>query len=384
MSDKKHLIEEFQRHFGASPTVYAKAPGRINLIGEHTDYNNGFVLPAGIDFSTQVVLSQRSDNNVTVVAQSMDSHDRFTLDNISKQTPRDHWSNYVRGIFWVLQQHGFSISGCDLLIVGDIPMGTGLSSSASLEVCLLQALSLANHLDLPPTTMATLGQQAENQFVGCNCGIMDQFICANAQQGHALLIDCQHLSSASAVVPEPLAIVIVNSRVKRGLVDSEYNLRRQQCEQACQILCVSSLREADLAMLEAAQHKMPELIYRRARHVISENARTLALKNALETSEISQISTLMAESHASMRDDFEITHPAIDTLVDIIASTIGQHGGARMTGGGFGGCVVALVPTPLLPTVKNKLAEQYFLQTGLHEEVYLCQPSQGVQGELLA
>lgn len=371
MTEFSTLAQAFEQHFGCAPEVVAHAPGRVNLIGEHTDYNQGFVFPAAINFGTEVGVSRRHDRTVSVVALDFSgSASRFGLDDIQVDESQP-WSNYIRGVLKILaERHEFQ--GMDMMITGNVPQGAGLSSSAALEIAVLKAVTSLYDLPLSGVEAALIGQRAENEFVGCSCGIMDQLISALGKQGNALLLDCQSLDYEYHPISADYQIVIVNSHVKRGLVDSEYNRRRQQCEQAADILGVESLRAADPAMLDRVGSQMPELVFRRARHVISENERTLAMGLALERADYVQVSRLMAESHQSMRDDFEITVEPVDTLVAIIAEVIGDRGGVRMTGGGFGGCVVALVPNDLVATVERAVARDYFARTGIRETLYVC------------
>ncbi|SVK46658.1 Galactokinase [Acinetobacter baumannii] len=264
------------------------------------------------------------------------------------------------------------------MIAGNVPQGAGLSSSAALEVAVGQALQALYQLPLDGVALALNGQEAENQFVGCNCGIMDQLISALGRRDSALLIDCRSLETRAVPMPDSVAVVIINSNVQRGLVDSEYNTRRKQCEEAARFFGVKALRDVSPEQFAARQHELDPLVAKRARHVISENARTLAAADALAAGDLQRMGRLMAESHASMRDDFEITVPPIDRLVEIVKATLGPRGGVRMTGGGFGGCIVALMPQDLVETVRAAVAHEYPLQTGgLRETFYVCQASQG-------
>jgi galactokinase len=365
------LLSRFKQHFGACATHLSHAPGRVNLIGEHTDYNGGFVLPCAIDFQTLVALRARSDDQVQVMAlNAEDAIDRFQLGPAIRKQAGMPWANYVRGVFEVLRQAGHPLSGVDIAIVGNIPQGTGLSSSASLEVALLAGLCDLNHIHAVPTQWAQWAQRAENHFVGTQCGIMDMWISATAQADCASLLDCRSLASETCHVPDGLEVVIINSNIRRGLVGSEYNLRRQQCEQAARHFGASSLRDVSLAQLLAARGAMDPVVFARARHILTENARTLRMAQALRDDSVHLISSLMAESQASMRDDFAITVPAIDQLVAIISGIVGERGGVRMTGGGFGGCVVALMPPDLVGACEAALAQQYRSPDGVPAEVY--------------
>lgn len=371
------LTLALEQQFSEPPVAIIHAPGRVNLIGEHTDYNQGFVFPVAINVGTWIAMSPRDDNQVQVLACDYDNAvDRFSIDNI-EHSQTHPWSNYVRGVVTLLAERFPSLQGANLAVTGNVPQGAGLSSSASFEVAIVRAFTTLYDLPIDGIEAALLGQRAENTFVGCNCGIMDQLISAMGKKDHAMLLDCQSLEIQHATLPEDMEIVIMNSNVKRGLVDSEYNLRRQQCEEAAAAMGVDSLRAASLALLAASQDKMSEVVYRRARHIITENQRTLDFYKALEVNDITSLSKLMAASHASMRDDFEITHPAVDTLVEIVDDVICDHGGVRMTGGGFGGCVVALVPKSLVLDVTQALDNHYYARTGLKHTIYKCSAQQG-------
>ncbi|WGY48646.1 galactokinase [Vibrio sp. ABG19] len=379
MSDLKHTVSaSFHAAFGCQPSHIIQAPGRVNLIGEHTDYNDGFVLPCAIDYQTVVAAKKRDDNVVRVVACDYDNQmDEFTLDGEIRFVDDKMWANYIRGVVLCLRERGQTFRGVDLAVSGNVPQGAGLSSSAALEVVIGQTFKELYQLPLSQAEIALNGQQAENEFVGCNCGIMDQLISAQGEDNHALLIDCRSLETEAVSMPQDMAVVIINSNKQRGLVDSEYNTRRQQCEQAAQWFGVKALRDVSLEQFNARSAGLDEMVAKRARHVISENARTLQAAQALRNGDMVVLGQLMAESHASMRDDFEITVSEIDTLVDIVKQVIGEQGGVRMTGGGFGGCVVALVPPLLVDKVTSAVAERYQAATGLKESIYVCQAKSG-------
>lgn len=370
--------EMFHERFGYTPTLQVQAPGRVNLIGEHTDYNDGFVLPCAIDYHTVISAAARQDSRVRVVAVNMaGQQDEFDL--AAPIVPHDEllWPNYIRGVVKYLLARGQRLTGIDMVIAGNVPTGAGLSSSASLEVAVGQAFKELCQLPVSQLELARNGQQAENQFVGCNCGIMDQFISAQGEVGHALLIDCRSLQGRAVAMPAGLDVLIVNSNVQRGLVDSAYNERRAQCEAAARHFGVKALRDVTLDDFTARGAGLPAVTARRARHIITENQRTLDAAQALAQGDIQRLSTLMAQSHASMRDDFEITVPPIDTLVALIAEYMGERGGVRMTGGGFGGCVVALLPAALTAEVCALVEREYPARTGLQPTCYVCQPSSG-------
>ncbi|WP_421670393.1 galactokinase [Rahnella sp. EDr1-12] len=378
MNLKTKTLEIFADKFGYPATITIKAPGRVNLIGEHTDYNDGFVLPCAIDYETVIACAQRNDRTIRVIAADYDNdEDSFSLDEPILHSDTHPWANYVRGVVKHLMLRNKDFSGADMVISGNVPQGAGLSSSASLEVAVGQALKSLYDLPLDGVALALNGQEAENQFVGCNCGIMDQLISALGKENHSLLIDCRSLETRAVSMPKNAAVVIINSNVKRGLVDSEYNARREQCEVAARFFGVKALRDVDPALFFSIQDELDPVVARRARHVITENDRTLAAADALASGDLKRMGELMAESHASMRDDFEITVPQIDKLVDIVKEVIGDKGGVRMTGGGFGGCIVALVPEDMVEKVRYAVEQQYQAHSGLKETFYVCTASQG-------
>ena len=383
------LKRKFNDHYGREPEQIIKAPGRVNLIGEHTDYNEGFVLPCAIDYATLVAVMKRDDRQIRVLALDWsDETDEFSLDEEISFHPEQMWSNYIRGVVTELKLRGYPVQGCNIAVTGNVPQGAGLSSSAALEVAAAVALVAAANgsvtdtprgdLQLDRLTIAQIGQAAENNFVGCACGIMDQLISSRGVDGHAVMIDCQDHKLTPVVIPQALSVVIVNSNVQRGLVDSEYNQRRAQCETVARHFDVPSLRYLDEETLRAGQAGLDSTALKRAEHVIGENQRVLSMVNALKQGDSAEISRLMAQSHASMKDLFEITIPAIDQLVGIVASVVGESGGVRMTGGGFGGCVVALVPHDLVSDVTEAVEAQYEQHTGLRATIYPASPSAGV------
>lgn len=367
----------FAAQFGHAPDLVVRAPGRVNLIGEHTDYNDGFVLPCAIGPSTMVAVSKRDDDRVEVIAADFgDAKDHFALQPLLERNIEQPWADYVRGMISALQNEGHALSGAQIAIAGNLPKGAGLSSSASLEVAVGKAmLAVAGH-DIDRTRLAQIAQMAECDFVGTKCGIMDQLISAQGKAGHALLIDCRSLKLTDAPIPDDVAIMIVHSGVTRGLVDGHYNERRRQCEAAAAAMSVSALRDADLDMLEAAG--LDPVTTARARHVITENRRTLDAADALAKSDLAALGVLMAQSHASMRDDFEITVPAIDDLVAHLQTAIGHQGGARMTGGGFGGACVAIMPLAMVAEVQTAIQKHYKTPNGEAPLIMVERPGPGV------
>ncbi|WP_318489562.1 galactokinase [Photobacterium leiognathi] len=375
ISNVKHA---FTAVLGYQPSHLIQAPGRVNLIGEHTDYNDGFVLPCAINYQTVVAAAPRTDNIIRVVSVDYDNAtDEFDLTLPIEFQQNKMWANYIRGVVKCLLERGFTFTGADIAVTGNVPQGAGLSSSAALEVVIGQTFKVLYNLEISQADIALNGQQAENQFVGCNCGIMDQMISAEGRENHAMLLDCRNLETQAVSMPEDMAVVIINSNKKRGLVDSEYNTRRQQCEEAARIFGVKALRDVTIEQFNAKAHELDELVAKRARHVITENDRTVEAATALRNHDMKRMAELMAQSHASMRDDFEITVFEVDTLVEIVKDVIGEQGGVRMTGGGFGGCIVALVPPTLVDDVKAAVEAKYQAATGLKESIYVCQAKDG-------
>lgn len=379
MSELTQAVKaSFKQVLNYQPSHIIQAPGRVNLIGEHTDYNDGFVLPCAINYQTVVAAAKRDDSRVRVIAVDYDNQvDEFDLaEEITFQQDK-MWANYIRGVVKFLLQRGYDIQGADLAVSGNVPQGAGLSSSAALEVVIGQTFKVLYNLEMTQAEVALNGQQAENEFVGCNCGIMDQMISAEAMENHAMLLDCRSLETQPVSMPKDVAVMIINSNKQRGLVGSEYNTRREQCENAAQRFGVKALRDVTIEQFNAQSEMLDDVVAKRARHVITENDRTLEAAVALRTNDLKRMGELMAQSHASMRDDFEITVFEVDTLVEIVKSVIGEQGGVRMTGGGFGGCIVALVPPALVDKVTEAVESQYYTATGLKESIYVCQAKSG-------
>ena len=348
------IAEHFAQGFGAPAALVARAPGRVNLIGEHTDYNDGFVLPCAISVESRVAAAPRGDGMIRVMAGDFGGATaEWALDAPFAPDPAQPWADYIRAMTAAMMARGHALTGADLAVNGTVPQGAGLSSSASLMVGIGTALAGLAGLAIAPADIARMAQAGECDHVGVRCGIMDQLASACGVRDHALMIDCRSLEVRPVALPEGAAILIVHSGVARGLVEGAYNARRAQCEAAAAAVGVSALRDADLAMLEGA--RLDPLTLARARHVVTENARGLAAAEALAVGDLVAIGDLMAASHQSMRDDFEITVPRIDALVAELRALIGPAGGARMTGGGFGGAVVALCPADQADAVLGQL-----------------------------
>lgn len=383
-SNKLALIaaESFRTHFGYAHTHLVQAPGRVNLIGEHTDYNDGFVLPCAINYGTVIAGRPRDDSQIRVVAIDIQGQlDTFFLNQPIISHAAMPWANYVRGMVKEMLTINARFSGFDLAITGNVPRGAGLSSSASLEVAVGQAIKTMYGLnDIDNTALALTAQRAENLFVGCNCGIMDQLVSAQGRAGHALLIDCRSLLTQQVALPPDTAVLVAHSRVARGLVDSEYNTRRLQCEIAARHIGVPALRDVKVDAFTDSSDRfgLDELVFRRARHVVTENQRTLDASHSLANGDMHALGNLMAASHLSMKDDFEITVPPIDALVNILQDVISVHGsvgGARMTGGGFGGCVVAILPTQLVEEAVDQIAKRYRAPNGENAIITHARPA---------
>ena len=381
MKPQEISVQKFEEHFGykAERTVFA--PGRVNIIGEHTDYNDGFVMPCAINYGTAVSFAKRDDHKWRVFALDINEQDEFDLSQPIE--PSEHkWANYVRGVVKFVQVKCPDFKqGADLVITSDVPMSSGLSSSAALEVSIGKSAQLLGDLPLSHTQIALIGQEAENKFVGCNCGNMDQLTSALGQKDHFLMIDCRSLEISPTPEPQGYSIAIINSNVKHDLVTGEYNSRREQCEFAAHFFGKAKLRDvsAEQFIERAAELRdANELAYKRAKHIISENQRVLEAAEALKANNMAKLGELMAASHDSMRDDFEITCPEVDCLAEIAQKAIGKNGGARMTGGGFGGCVVCLVPNDKVEDLRQAVAENYEKQTGIKETFHLCTACDGV------
>ena len=372
----------FTQKYNKQPELTVYAPGRVNIIGEHTDYNDGFVMPCAINYGTAIVGAKRNDHVWNVYAADLDLSDEFSLDKEIPQS-KQKWANYVRGVVKFIQERCPDFKqGADLVISGNVPHSSGLSSSAALEVATGKFSQQLSDLPLSHTEIALIGQKAENKFVGANCGNMDQLISALGQQDHLLMIDCRSLETQPTPVPQDVEVIIVNSNVPHDLVTGEYNTRRQQCERAAAFFGVKALRDVSVAQFkekEAELTALDPLVAKRARHVVTENQRVLDAVDALKHNDLTRLGELMGQSHDSMRDDFEITVPQIDYLVELAQLVIGKQGGARMTGGGFGGCIVALAPHDKVEAVRKIVADNYEKQTGLKEDFYVCTASQGVR-----
>jgi galactokinase len=360
----------------ATPRIF-QAPGRVNLIGDHTDYNDGFVLPAAIDRQIVVAATLRQDSLVNVYALDFDQWDHFDLQKEIARLDGNSWGNYIRGMAWSLLREGCQLRGMDAAVAGDVPIGAGLSSSAAIEVAAGYALLQLSDHEFDRKSLALAAQKAENDFVGMRCGIMDQYISCLGRQNHALLIDCRDLGYRALSLPAGARIVIVDSGVHRGLVDMGYNARRSECETAAAHFGVRALRDVSLTAFNNRAHELDPTVRRRARHVITENDRTAAAAEALMAEDLKTVGSLMVASHASLRDDFEVSCPELDLLVEIALEVQGVYG-ARLTGAGFGGSMVALVQPEAAADLTAAVAARYGPVSGRRATVYVCRASAGV------
>jgi galactokinase len=381
MNKVQTLSKAFYSRFGSQPSIY-RAPGRVNLIGEHTDYNQGFVLPAAIGFSCWVAISTRPDRKMLLYSENFDEAVEAEIEEVARPSVKS-WADYPLGVAWALREAGYPLLGADIYISGNVPLGAGLSSSAAVEVSTGYALlSMANQrIDL--TALAQLCRRAENEFVGAHVGIMDQFVSCHGRAGHALLIDCRSLEYRALKIPPRVRLVICNTMVKHKLQASEYNARRAECEEAVRLLAeklpgITSLRDVTLGELEQHHNLLSETLYRRCCHVLTENQRVCRVAKLFEEGTTNGLREIMAESHRSLRDDYEVSSSELDMMVEVAGRQPGVYG-ARMTGGGFGGCTINFVDADSATEFQRKVSAEYEQATGLRPDVYVCEASQGAQ-----
>ncbi|MBO9346036.1 MAG: galactokinase [Chloroflexi bacterium] len=381
--DYAALISRFERQFGHRPAFLSRAPGRVNLIGEHTDYNDGFVLPMAIDREVAVVGAPRDDRRIRLYALNFDDEADFALDQLQRSEPAD-WSDYPRGVAWALQEAGFDLAGFDGVLYGDVPIGSGLSSSAAIEMAVFMAFAACQPAlaGLDRVRAAKLAQRAENAFVGVNCGIMDQFVSALGQAGHALFIDCRSLDYAPVPMPGGTAVVVVDTAAPRSLAASAYNERRAQCEAAARLLGVPALRDLSPEIFAQRRAALPALVAQRAEHVIYENRRVLDAVAALRAGDVATFGRLMNESHDSLRDLYEVSSAELDAVVEIARGVSGVYG-ARMTGAGFGGCAIALAEQTAVDALRDAVMREYPARTGRQPSIYVCTANDGASWRLL-
>jgi len=355
----------------------------VNLIGEHTDYNDGFVLPMAIDREVAVVGAPRDDRRIRLYALNFDDEADFALDQLQRSEPAD-WSDYPRGVAWALQEAGFDLAGFDGVLYGDVPIGSGLSSSAAIEMAVFMAFAACQPAlaGLDRVRAAKLAQRAENAFVGVNCGIMDQFVSALGQAGHALFIDCRSLDYAPVPMPGGTAVVVVDTAAPRSLAASAYNERRAQCEAAARLLGVPALRDLSPEIFAQRRAALPALVAQRAEHVIYENRRVLDAVAALRAGDVATFGRLMNESHDSLRDLYEVSSAELDAVVEIARGVSGVYG-ARMTGAGFGGCAIALAEQTAVDALRDAVMREYPARTGRQPSIYVCTANDGASWRLL-
>jgi galactokinase len=375
----KELAKAFEQEFGAPPEIFS-APGRVNLIGEHTDYNEGFVLPSAIGFYVRVAVSPRFDHKFLLRSTDFDEKFTFNLDDLPSKK-LGAWCDYVTGVAVMLARAGHSLQGANLLIHGEVPIGAGLSSSAALEVASALALLSVASQELPLKDVAKLCQRAENEFVGARVGIMDQFVSCFGQEDHAILLDCRSLEYELVPIPENVKLVICNTKVKHELSGGEYNRRREESEEALRFFSkaypgIRSLRDVSSDQLSAVAGTMDLVLYKRSKHVISENERVIRAAERFRAGDLDGVGRLMCESHRSLRDDYEVSCRELDLMVEAAEGLSGYYGG-RMTGGGFGGCTVNLVDARHAKTFADQVAERYQQATEISPEIMVCSAANG-------
>jgi galactokinase len=379
MTGGKSIAKKFRTQFGVDPHVF-RAPGRVNLIGEHTDYNDGLVMPAAIGFYCWVAASPRRDRKLVVFSEEFRDQVEVELSS-DVLRPSHTWSDYSVGVAAQLEKAGFALTGANLLIHGEVPIGAGLSSSASIEVATALALAEESGLSIDRIRLARICQQAENDFVGMRCGIMDQFISLHGRANHVLMLDCRSLRFELVPVSESVRLVVCNTGVKHKLAGGEYNRRREECEEAVCSLekalpGIRALRDVSLEQLEEYRGLLSEVAYKRAHHVVTENARVLDGMEALRKGSLHQFGEYMAESHRSLRDMFEVSCAELDLMVELANRQAGVYG-ARMTGGGFGGATINLVEASCASAFAESVANAYQNETGIVPTNYICTPADG-------
>jgi len=374
---EEKIAKAFTERFGEKAAFFVRAPGRVNLIGEHTDYNDGFVLPVAINREIMIALRPRKDGRVVLFSMDFPEPAAFSLDGFDRGKG---WQEYVKGIAWTLQQHDYRLGGWEGVLGSTLPVGAGLSSSAALEISLCRAFQCVSGWVWDGKRMALIAQEADHRWVGIQSGIMDQLISAEGKEGHALLIDCRSLSLDPIPLPGDTRIVILDTATRRGLVDSIYNRRVQECRQAAAFFGAQSLRDVGAEMVSSKPAGMPEDVYLRARHVITENVRTLQGAEALKHRDVRTFGELMNESHRSLRDDYQVSSKELDIMAEIAREQPGCYG-ARMTGAGFGGCVVALTARTNLDQFVDVVHREYEQRTGLTPHIYITGAAQGASME---
>jgi galactokinase len=380
LSTARAVTERFRAVYRTNPRGIFRAPGRVNLIGEHTDYNDGFVMPAAIDFYSYAAIGERTDPSLSVYSEQFHRSVEFSLDQLAGP-PRKHWSDYVRGVAAVLRDEGYPLKGANLVIDGQVPIGSGLSSSAAIEVTTALALTSLGGVTIPLLEVARLCQRAENTYTGARCGIMDQFVSCFGKQEHALMLDCRSLEATYLQLPPNVRLVICNTTVRHELATGEYNERRASCERVVETIrrfipSVRALRDLTLEELERYSGKISDVDFRRCRHVITENARVIDAQSALQGADLIRLGELMYRSHESLDRDYEVTCRELNIMVDLARSLEGVYG-ARMTGGGFGGCTINLVESKMTLQFQTTIGREYEKLTGLSPQIFVCAAAAG-------
>ena len=373
-SPRERVLKVFEEEYGNAPEYLVQAPGRVNLIGEHTDYNDGYVLPLAIDRAVWIALSTIPEPEIRLHSLDFDQGIRVPFDRAL--TRGEGWPEYLKGLINIYKKSKLELFGWKGVMAGNVPIGAGLSSSAALELALTRAFGAVGHWNWNPSQMASICQLAENEWVGMNCGIMDQMISASGRAGHVLLLDCRSLKTIHVPLPETVRVVILDTDTRRGLVDSAYNERRSQCESVASYFGVKALRDVSIEELEGSKAKLDPLEFRRARHVIRENGRVLDCAEALRLGNLDRVGELMIASHISLRDDFEVSSEALDLIAECARKAQGCYG-ARMTGAGFGGCAMALVNTKSIDAFVEQLLKDYTEASDRKAHLYVCSPSDG-------
>jgi len=374
---KERAVRAFEERFGAAPEVIVRAPGRVNLIGEHTDYNDGFVLPMAIERAAWLALRRVEGTTVWVRSLEMEGDASFDVRHLERG---EGWAEYLKGVAWALQEDGETLRGWEGILTSDVPTGAGLSSSAALELATMRAFAEVSGFAWQPKRMARLAQRVENEWVGVSSGIMDQLISASGQEGKALLIDCRSLDLEPVPLPQGTAVVVLDTATRHEHVDSGYNERRRQCEEAARFFGVPALRDVSVEAFEARAGELDEVIRRRARHVVTENVRTLEAAEAMRRGDAEALGKLMNASHASLKGDFEVSSPKLDLMAALARAQEGCYG-ARMTGGGFAGCAVALVEEGEAAAFSELVGARYEEETGLTPALYICTAQKGASLE---
>ncbi len=375
MINRQELIQALVTQFGKNPDHLVQSPGRVNLIGEHTDYNEGFVMPIAIDRELQIAFRARDDSRIRIHSMDFNQTEEFDLNFLDK---RGGWIEYIKGVARELKNAGHDLVGWEGVITGNIPIGAGLSSSAALELAAAKVFSCVSKFAWDPGQMAVICQRAENLWVGVHCGIMDQMVSAAGKAGHALFIDCRSLDIEHVPIPGFISIVVLDTSTRRDLTSSAYNERRMQCERAAHMIGVKALRDVHISEMETCLAKLERVLAKRAKHVITENYRVVQVKDALQAGDLDKTRKLIHQSHESLRDDFEVSSKPLNLIVDAAVQQVGCYG-ARMTGAGFGGCAIALVDQAYIADFTENVTEIYKRETSLVAKVYVCQPSQGTR-----